>query len=388
MRTVELFAGAGGLAMGVSRANFQHSAVIEWDKNSCDTIRFNQKHKVKPLYEWPLHECDVRCFDYKSLADKVDLVAGGPPCQPFSLGGKHKGQHDHRDMFPEAVRAVRELRPAAFMFENVKGLLRESFAKYFEYVYLQLSYPDLTLRTGEDWTKHLERLEQYHTKGKHDGLNYRVVFRLLNAADYGVPQKRERVFIIGFRSDLGVEWSFPSATHSRQALLWSKWIIGNYWTTHKISRGNRETPPPGIKERLSGGLFDPLVLPWRTVRDAISDLPRPKTTGDSGVANHILVPGAKQYHGHTGSVLDEPAKTLKAGDHGVPGGENTVITSSGSVRYFTLREAARLQCFPDDYQFCCSWTESMRQMGNAVPVALANVVATHVRSHLERVGRK
>src|SRR5206468_2547721 len=99
-------------------------------------FRENQRHHARSVEEWPLHETDIRKFKYDKLSD-VMVVSGGPPCQPFSIGGKHRAHHDDRDMFPEAVRAVRELRPRAFIFENVKGLLRETFTDYFEYVYLQ-----------------------------------------------------------------------------------------------------------------------------------------------------------------------------------------------------------------------------------------------------------
>ena len=117
-------------------------------------------------------------------------------------------------MFPEAVRAVANIKPRVFIFENVKGLLRQSFSSYFSYILLQLKYPELNKRGNEDWKEHLSRLEKYHTKGKHDGLHYRVIFRLVNSADYGVPQIRQRVFIVGFRNDIQKEWSFPKATHS------------------------------------------------------------------------------------------------------------------------------------------------------------------------------
>jgi DNA (cytosine-5)-methyltransferase 1 len=110
------------------------------------------------------------------------------------------------------------------------------------------------------------------------------------------------------------------------------------------------------------------------VRDAISDLPKPKRREHARFANHQFWPGARSYKGHTGSPLDAPSKTLKAGDHGVPGGENMLAMPSGSVRYFTVRESARLQTFPDDYVFRGAWSEAMRQLGNAVPVRLAEVV--------------
>nr|MBA3323289.1 DNA cytosine methyltransferase [Pyrinomonadaceae bacterium] len=119
MRSIELFAGAGGLALGVSRAGFNHDAVIERDRATCTTLRENQRQGMIPLAEWPLFNQDVREFNYAAIPHGVDLLAGGPPCQPFSIGGKHGAHSDSRDMFPEAVRAVRELRPKAFLFENV-----------------------------------------------------------------------------------------------------------------------------------------------------------------------------------------------------------------------------------------------------------------------------
>ena len=222
MNTVEMFVGAGGLGMGVSRAGFKPAAIIELDKYCCDTIRDNKERGVESVADWPVHEGDVRSFDYGALEDKIELITGGPPCQPFSIGGRHRAQADARDMFPEAVRAVRELRPRAFMFENVKGLTRQSFISYFEYIRLQMMYPEIAPSEGEEWTEHLTRLEQYHTHGRPDGLHYRVVARVLNAADYGVPQRRERVFFVGFRSDMEAEWSFPNVTHSRDALIWDQ----------------------------------------------------------------------------------------------------------------------------------------------------------------------
>jgi DNA (cytosine-5)-methyltransferase 1 len=126
------------------------------------------------------------------------------------------------------------------------------------------------------------------------------------------------------------------------------------------------------------------MKPWRTVRDVISDLPAPwqtRTSEEPGLT-HFSIPGARTYIGHTGSPLDEPAKTLKAGDHGVPGGENMLANPDGSVRYFTIRESARLQTFPDEYVFPGSWTESMRQIGNAVPVDLARSLAADIHKRL------
>ena len=130
------------------------------------------------------------------------------------------------------------------------------------------------------------------------------------------------------------------------------------------------------------------MAPWRTVREAIFDLPDPEKNPRmaANVRDHRFQPGARSYAGHTGSPLDEPAKTLKAGVHGVPGGENMLARPDGRVRYFTVRESARLQTFPDDFRFHGSWTESMRQLGNAVPVRLAEVIALSIHDDLRRRG--
>jgi DNA (cytosine-5)-methyltransferase 1 len=283
-------------------------------------------------------------------------------------------------MFPQAVRAVREIAPQAFVFENVKGLLRQNFSNYYNYIIHQLSFPEEKPRGDEEWPDHLSRLEMLATKGKYRGLSYNVVYQLLDAADFGVPQRRHRVFIVGIRSDLEAEFKFPLATHSEDALLYDQWVTGDYWDRHRISRMERPVMDPELTRRVERiGCYLPQMLgaPWRTVRDAIADLPR-IAAGEScdRTPNHFVNAGARSYPGHNGSPFDWPAKALKAGDHGVPGGENTLRFADGTVRYFSVRECARIQTFPDDWVFEGSWTESMRQLGNAVPVRLANAVAT------------
>jgi DNA (cytosine-5)-methyltransferase 1 len=381
MKSVELFAGAGGLGMGLHEAGFHPLQVVEWDKDSCETLRDNKAHGQELVRGWPVIEGDVRAIDFKMFEGSLDLVSGGPPCQPFSLGGKHGAYSDARDMFPQAVRAVRESRPRAFLFENVKGLTREAFRNYFEYIRLQLEHPELKVKADEKWHDHLVRLERYHTRGRRTGLHYQVVTRVLNAADYGVPQRRERVVFVGFRDDLHVSWSFPEESHSLEALLWDQ-MHGDYWDRHKVARKDRTLSGRALA-RGKALKEKPVSAPWRTVRDAIHDLPDPERAPSALlVPNHRFQGGARSYPGHTGSPLDEPAKTLKAGVHGVPGGENMLARADGSVRYFTVRESARLQTFPDDYLFHGSWTESMRQLGNAVPVKLARVVGENVAKHL------
>lgn len=384
MKSVELFAGAGGLGIGISRAGFDPVAVIEWDRWACDTIRENKERGVNPVIDWPLTECDVREFSFSELEESIELVSGGPPCQPFSLGGKHRGPLDERDMFPQAIRAVREIKPRAFLVENVKGLTRTAFANYLEYIRLQFKYPELTARRLEPWLDHLACLARYETEGRPDGLHYNVVVRVLNAANYGVPQKRDRVFIVGFRSDLGIEWSVPKETHSEEALLWSQWRSCDYWDVHRVPKRERPSDSAGNARAITIKK-PPRLAPWLTVRDALKDLPDPERHPllAHSFPNHRFIPGARPYPGHTGSPLDEPAKTLKAGDHGVPGGENMLRRTDGSVRYFSVRESARLQTFPDEYLFHGSWTETMRQLGNAVPVCLAKAVARGIRHQLE-----
>jgi DNA (cytosine-5)-methyltransferase 1 len=388
MKAVELFAGAGGLGMGISKAGFKPIQIVEWDRWCCDTINENRTARVRPVAFWPApHNDDVRRLDFKTLEGHVDLVTGGPPCQPFSLGGKHRAYADERDMWPEAVRVVRETKPRAFIFENVKGLTRASFATYLSYIFLQLSFPDIKRRSGEDWADHLSRLEQHQTSGSHSGLRYNVVWKVLNAADFGVPQRRERVVFVGFREDTGISWTFPKETHSLEALLWQQCRTGAYWERHKVRKLEREIDAR-LHARGAGLLIKPAEKPWRTVRDAIGDLPDPTSPAAHEVANHRFQPGARAYLGHTGSALDEPAKTLKAGVHGVPGGENMLRRPDGSVRYFTVRESARLQTFPDAYELHGSWSEAMRQLGNAVPVELATVVARKVAEHLHPAAKR
>jgi DNA (cytosine-5)-methyltransferase 1 len=387
MRSVELYTGAGGLALGISRAGFNHLALVEQDADSCDTILENKKLRVEHIHKWPVFNCDIRDFDLASIPEGIELLAAGVPCQPFSIGGKHKGHSDERNLFPHTIEVIRHLKPQAVIIENVRGLRRRSFAKYFGYIELMLTYPEIERKKEEQWLDHLSRLERHHTRGTRSGLCYKVVHRLLNAADYGVPQKRERLFMVAIRSDLGVEWSFPQPTHSPEALIWDQYCAGTYWEKHRVPWKHRPKPSAdllGWVRRLKDRLIPPVLKPWKTVRDALADLPKPapKRTTDEPGLTHFSIAGARSYVGHTGSPVDEPAKTLKAGVHGVPGGENMLALPDGSVRYFTIRESARLQTFPDSFVFPNSWTESMRQIGNAVPVLLAESIARKLRSTL------
>ncbi len=384
MRCVELFAGAGGLALGVGLAGFKPLAVVEWDRWAADTLRENQRSGYPLVSGWPVYEGDVRAFNWSSIPEDIELLAGGPPCQPFSLGGKHRAIDDLRDMFPATVEIVRRLRPKAFIIENVKGLTRSTFANYYQHILLQLEFPEIIRRRTESWFEHLMRLQRHKTGGRENGLKYNVVPTLVTAADFGVPQKRERVFIVGFRSDIGGDqWSFPEATYSQDRLIYEQFVTGEYWERHEVTARKRSVPTESIIKRLAQlKLFPPSGKAWRTVRDALHGLPEPTFSEAKKFRNHVFQDGARAYPGHTGSPLDLPAKTLKAGDHGVPGGENMLVRRDGSVRYFSIRESARVQTFPDGYVLHGSWTETMRQLGNAVPVLMGQVVASSVAEKL------
>lgn len=391
LRSLELFTGAGGLALGSHAAGFDHVGLVEWDHDACQTLRANATEQTVPgIRDWWVVERDATEIRFPDFGS-IDVVLGGPPCQPFSIGGKHGGMEDKRDMIPQFIKAIRQLQPKAFIMENVRGLLRPAFSPYFQYTVLQLTYPKVRRKPSDTWMSHLDRLESTHTRGRYRNLHYNVVSRPVNAADYGIPQIRRRVFLVGFRSDMEIEWHFPDETHSRDELLRDQWITGDYWKRHglptpadsasKMAARLLERTTPG-KDRKG-----PPPKPWETIRDAFTRAPALPSPGDGldppGFHNHRVIPGARPYVGHSGSIIDLPAKTLKAGVHGVPGGENTLVVGpNGEIRYFTVRESARLQTFPDAWRFQGAWGETMRQLGNAVPVDLAHLVAKSVAEKL------
>lgn len=378
MRSVEVFSGAGGLAKGLELAGFEHAAFVEFNKHACVSLRSN-------FVADHVYEGDIRNYAFNVLWG-VDVVAGGPPCQPFSLGGKHSANDDMRDMFPAATAAIETLAPKAFLFENVKGLLRDSFAAYFQYVIMRLTFPDARIKSGQDWNEHAKELQAMEFE-HYQGLKYRVSYKLLDAADYGVPQRRERVVIVGIRSDIDQPWEFPQPTHCEDMLHWEKHVSGIYWDRHGIAVADREPVSEILRERAvrtcsRSDLFQPTRKAWLTVRDALSGVPDPRTS--HGIVDHIYRGGARTYAGHTGSDIDLPAKTIKAGVHGVPGGENMLRLRDGSVRYFTVFEAKRIQTFPADFVISGAWGEALRQIGNAVPVVLATKLGKALHSLLAR----
>ena len=360
---INLCSGAGGLALGLSEAGFDTVDLYDKDSTACETLRHNLQI-TPPRLKGRVFQGDLTEVEWFKSCRTVRLLAAGAPCQPFSAAGARKGHEDSRNLFPTVLTAVRVIRPKAVLVENVRGLAREAHRPYLEYVVNQLRFPDVQPNANEDWTHHDRRLRQHAAASQSD---YRVSWRILNAADFGVPQIRYRLFIVATSADLD-EYTFPTPTHSRKALLQAK-ASGKYSSVayaHESLNG-LDPRPSSIGEE---GLF-----PWVTVREAISGLPDPSAGENESSDNHWLIPGARSYPGHTGSSLDWPSKTLKAGVHGVPGGENSVVQDDNTLRYYTLREMARLQTFPDKYFFKGARSTVTRQIGNAVPCKLASAVA-------------
>jgi len=364
MDSIELFGGGGGLGLGLARAGFRSVAFLEWNDDAVETVRYNRAKGVEHIKDWRVLHEDVRKTVWTPFKGKLALVSGGPPCQPFGIGGKQGGHADPRDMWPEAIRAVHEALPDAFLFENVRNLAGPTFRTYLEWIENSLRYVQDDVRAGESHLQHLERL-----KANPPAIDYHTSVSVVNAADFGAPQERRRVLIAGIRADLGRYPDHPKPSHSKERLLWDQWVSGSYWNRHGMKMPSASDIPRmhrGPVARLREQLIPPTGESWVTLRDAIADLGSP-----NGKNFHSFQDGATIYAGHTGSPLDWPAKALKAGDHGVPGGENMIRFQDGSVRYLTLRESARLVGLPDAYAFPRSWTESMRALGNAVPAQLA-----------------
>ena len=274
---VDLFSGCGGLAHAARLLGFHHLALIESNERCATTLKLNGFANV---VNSPLEYSDL------SKYHGADLLTAGPPCQPWSIGGKSLGEEDSRNLWAATVRAIRGIQPKAFLIEMVDGFLRPKFD-----------------------TARWQLTADLQTLG------YHVQISKVNAKDYGVPQYRRRCLIMGRRSLLPM--------------------------------------------RL------PATKPPVTLRDALQGLGEP-----NGTNRHELLGQATSYEGHEPSDPNAQAKTIRAGVHGPGGGNNTVNTDNG-LRYFTIREMARIQTFPDDYQFDAVWSHAIKEIGNACPPALA-----------------
>lgn len=379
-RSIELFAGGGGMALGLNDAGFEHRLLIEWWAPAARVLRHNAARHNSAWSEGDVHEIDVRQASHLlGQPGQTQLVAGGPPCQPFSLGGVHAGDTDERNMFPAALDVVRQTLPELVLFENVPGLTRVGFAPYLDYVKAQLRRPEVRPKEDELWNEHYARILGSSTEE-----TYRVYQHEIDAADLGVPQCRRRIFLVGIRTDLsGADtWAEIEFSHSKDVLLHQQYVTGEYWSRHNLPA--QDTPArlaAQIKRIRKTGVND--KLPWVTLRDTLRDIPRPQGTAPPDWPEHYEIYGARVYAKHTGSPIDLPSKTIKAGVHGVSGGEAMIRELDGSVRYLTIREAAIAQGFPRGYEFPGYRSRVMGVIGNAVAVQVAHKLGIALRNHVD-----
>lgn len=315
---IELFAGAGGLALGLEQAGIKTLEYVEFDKACCETLKANRP-------EWNVVCDDIHNVDFTAYRDKVDIVTGGFPCQAFSYAGKKLGFEDTRGtLFHEFARCVKEVNPKIFLGENVRGLVSHDKGR--------------TLATI------IEVLES---------LGYTVQYQVLNAAFHGVGQKRERIVIIGIRNDLNIEFAYPKPddkmTTLRQALKDCPPSIGEEYSEKK--RKVLELVPPG------GCWID---LP-EDVAKAYMGKSYYSGGGRRGMARRIS--------------WDEPSLTLTCS----PSQKQTERCHPEETRPFTVREYARIQSFPDDWKFCGGITDQYKQIGNAVPVEMARRIGVQLK---------
>ena len=333
--SIELFAGAGGLALGLELAGFQHIGLVEFDKDAAATLSHNRNN-------WKVLCEDIAIVaqrdlekEFRIVKGELNLLSGGAPCQSFSYAGKRLGLDDVRGtMFYHYATFLHKLQPKMFLFENVRGLLTHDKGRTYETI----------LNIFED--------EGYTTD-----------HAILNAWDYGVPQKRERLITIGIRNDLAdkCSFSFPKK-HKYKPIIRDIKLDVNPDKEHcaRYSK-NKEAvfalvPPGGY---------------WRDI--------------DPNIAKEYMKTCWEMEGGRTGILrrisLDEPSLTVLTN----PGMKQTDRCHPLEVRPFSVRENARIQTFPDDWEFCGKLSSQYKQVGNAVPVNLAKDIGKEIIKTLEMI---
>ena len=316
---IELFAGAGGLALGLEEAGIEGLAFIEFDHDACNTLRTNRPN-------WNVIEDDIANVDFTEFKGKVDLVSGGAPCQAFSYAGKRLGFGDTRGtLFAEFARCLKETEPKMFLFENVKGMLTHDGGRTFKTI-----------------------------KHEFESLGYEIQYEVLNAAYYGVGQKRQRLIVIGIRSDLKdkIKFNYPKAEEEMTVL---KDVLKDvpdspYQPYSEKKKKVMDLVPPG------GSWVD---LPEDIAKDYMGKSYY-SSGGKRGMARRIS--------------WDEPSLTLTTS----PSQKQTERCHPDETRPFTVREYARIQSFPDNWQFEGSLGQQYKQIGNAVPVELARRLGVEI----------
>lgn len=322
-KSIELFAGAGGLALGLELAGFEAVLLNEWDKHACNTLRMNRPN-------WNVLEGDISKIDFSPYFGKIDFLSGGFPCQAFSYAGKGEGFNDIRGtMFFQFARAIREIQPKVILGENVRGLASHDQGR--------------TLKT---------------IKQTLDDLGYSVIEpKVLNAVHYRVPQKRERIFIIGIRKDLSrdVDFKWPEPFNKIMTMKDALKAGELYVTDVPASIGQTYNE---YKKSVMA-----LVPPGGCWRDLPDEVARNYMKGSYFLGG-----------GRTGMARrlawDEPSLTLTCS----PAQNQTERCHPDEVRPLTIREYARIQTFPDEWQFSGSMGQQYKQIGNAVPVNLAYAI--------------
>lgn len=333
-KSIELFAGAGGLALGLEQAGFDHMALIEWDKAASSTLKINRPNwnvicdDVEEVASRNLEE------EFKIKKGELDLLSGGAPCQPFSYAGKRLGLNDVRGtMFYHYATFLHKLQPKMFLFENVKGLLTHDNNKTYETI-----------------------LNIFEDEG------YVTVHKVLNANDFGVPQKRERLITIGIRKDLAdkITFNFPTE-HDYKPVLRDVKMDVNPSSEECASYSN-------YKKKIFS-----LVPPGGCWRDI-----------DPEVAKKYMKACWEMGGGKTGILrrlsLDEPSLTVLTS----PQMKQTDRCHPIEIRPFSYRENARIQTFPDNWIFCGKLAEKYKQIGNAVPVNLAKEIGLEIIKSLKK----
>ena len=308
---VEICAGAGGQALGLAMAGFVHVALVEYEQEYCNVLKANRP-------EWNVICADVHKFDGHPY-EGVDLLAGGVPCPPFSVAGKQLGKDDERDLFPEAIRLIREIRPRAVMLENVRGFLDSGFEEYRDHIFTEIKK-----------------------------LGYVTHIKLLNASDYGVPQLRPRVVIVGIRKDQAGAFEYPQE-HPRES--------------------------PTVGETLCDLMSQ---NGWKGAKKWAEGADRSAPT---------LVGGSKK---HGGPDLGPTRAKNAWAELGVDGkgiaNEAPEQDFDGMPR-LTSRMMARIQGFPDTWTFGSKKTIACRMIGNAFPPPVAQAVGIEIRRCLENAER-
>ncbi|MEC3915143.1 DNA cytosine methyltransferase [Nocardia sp. CDC160] len=372
--SIEICAGAGGQAIGLHRAGFNHLALVEIDPYAVETLELNiQKHE---LWAWENKYCDILSADvndfepYRDLdkgAEKLrrglDLLAGGVPCPPFSHAGKQLGKNDERDLFPRTLELIDILKPRAVMVENVRGLMDPKFDGYREWIVAKL-----------EGGRYVDADDRVHEV---PGLGYRVCrWDVLEASDFGVPQLRPRSVLVAFRSDVlgDLEYEWPSPTHETPVLLadiledsmrdrFQPYFDGEHaerataafdrWLRTARERGTVAPTLVGGSKKHGGADLGPsrAKAAWRQL--GVSGM---------GVANDIRTCALKRTH-----------------DRDLFGADGPMLT---------VRQAAMIQAFPDEWEFSGGKTAQYRQVGNAFPPPVAEAVGLSIIDVLRKARQR